>query len=187
MPSANVAVEPSASTTSSAWMWSIVVPWTIDSLPDELLPIIPPSVARLDVDVSGPKPSPNRRAARLRSSWTTPGSTRTLCPEISSIAFMCRDVSITSPPPPAVWPARLVPPPRGITGTPRRPAIVTAAATSSASRGNATASGSTAYRLASPANRWRVYASSRTSPASSRPSVAASSPMNSLLPAPATV
>ena len=54
-------------------MWSIVVPWTIDSLPEELLPIIPPSVARFDVDVSGPKPRLKRRAARLRSSCTTPG------------------------------------------------------------------------------------------------------------------
>ena len=50
--------EPSASTTSSAYTWSIVVPWTIDSLPEELLPIMPPIVARLDVEVSGPKPSP---------------------------------------------------------------------------------------------------------------------------------
>ena len=38
---------------------------------------MPPSVARFDVDVSGPKPSPKRFAARLRSSCTTPGCTRT--------------------------------------------------------------------------------------------------------------
>ena len=34
---------------------------------------MPPSVARLNVEVSGPNPRPNGAAARLRSSWTTPG------------------------------------------------------------------------------------------------------------------
>ena len=88
----------------------------------ELLPIMPPSVARFDVEVSGPKPSPNRLAARLRSSCTTPGSTRTRRPStsIASIAFMWREKSSTSPRPPAVCPARLVPPPRGTIGTPSR-------------------------------------------------------------------
>ena len=95
---------------------------------------MPPSVARFEVDVSGPKPSPKRFAARLRSSCTTPGCTRTrrASTSIASIVFMCREVSITSPRPPAVWPARLVPPPRATTGTPCRAASVTAAATSSA-------------------------------------------------------
>ena len=60
------------------------------------------------------------------------------------------------PRPPAVWPDRLVPPPRGTTGTSKRPAMAIAAAMSSALRGNATSSGSTAYMLASAANRWRV-------------------------------
>ena len=62
------------------------------------MPIIPPSVARFDVEVSGPKPSPKRLAARLRSSCTTPGSTRTrrASTSIASIVFMCREVSITS-------------------------------------------------------------------------------------------
>ena len=36
---------------------------------------MPPIVARLDVDVSGPNASPWAAAARLRSSWTTPGPT----------------------------------------------------------------------------------------------------------------
>ena len=35
---------------------------------------MPPIVARFDVEVSGPKPSLKRRAARLRSSCTTPGT-----------------------------------------------------------------------------------------------------------------
>ena len=76
-PRRSVAREPSASTTSSSSTWSIVVPWRIDALPEELLPIMPPSVARLEVEVSGPKPSPCGFAAALSASCTTPGSTRT--------------------------------------------------------------------------------------------------------------
>jgi hypothetical protein len=68
---------------------------------------------------------------------------------------MCRDVSSTRPRPPTVCPDRLVPAPRLTTGTSNRPAIAIAAATSSASRGKATASGWIAYMLASLANRWR--------------------------------
>ena len=149
--------EPSESTTSSSWTWSIVMPWTIDWLPAELLPIMPPIVARLAVEVSGPKPSPWGRAARLRSSCTTPGPTRTRRATGSSavIASMWREVSSTMPRAPIVWPERLVPAPREITGTPKRPATAIAAATSPASRGKATTSGSAAYMLASPANRWR--------------------------------
>ena len=87
---------------------------------------MPPSVARFDVEVSGPKPRPNalRRAVevllhdaglrRARAAAST---------SIASIAFMWREVSSTSPRPPAVCPARLVPPPRATTGTPRRAAI----------------------------------------------------------------
>ena len=114
---------------------------------------MPPIVARLDVEVSGPKPSPNGSAARLRSSCTTPGPTRTRSASvsISPIASMCREVSSTIPRPPTLWPARLVPPPRVTTGTSKRPAIAIAAATSAASRGNATSSGSRAYMLASAA------------------------------------
>ena len=134
------------------------MPCTIDSDPLELLPIMPPSVARFDVDVSGPNPSPNRLAARLRSSCTTPGCTRTrrASGSIASITFMCREKSRTSPCPPAVCPASDVPPPRATIGTPRSAQMRTAALTSSAVRGKATAAGSTEYALASPANRCRV-------------------------------
>ena len=51
---------------------------------------------------------------------------------------MWREVSSTSPCPPAVCPARLVPAPRVTTGTSKRAAAATAAATSAASRGKAT-------------------------------------------------
>jgi hypothetical protein len=117
-----------------------------------LLPIIPPIVARFEVEVSGPKPKPSFCAARLRSSCTTPGPTRTRrrSVSISRIALMWREVSSTTPWP-AVWPARLVPPPRLTTGASKRPAIATAAATSAASRGQATTSGRRAYMLASEA------------------------------------
>ena len=115
-------------------------------------------------------------AARLRSSWTTPGSTRTRSASgsrsrIAPCGATCRARS----PCPIVWPARLVPAPRVTTGSSKRAAATIAAATSSASRGNATTSGSRAYMLASVANRWRVYASSRTSPRSSRRRCAATS------------
>ena len=114
---------------------------------------MPPIVARLDVDVSGPNASPWAAAARLRSSCTTPGPTKARPPatSISWIASMWREVSSTMPRPPTAWPARLVPPPRVTTGTPKRAAARMAAATSSASRGKATSSGAVAYRLASPA------------------------------------
>ena len=91
--------------------------------------------------------------------------TRSASVSNSPIASMWREVSSTSAPAPIVWPVRLVPAPRVTTGTSSAPASAIAAATSSASRGNATASGSRAYMLASDAYRWRVYASSRTSPA----------------------
>ena len=118
---------------------------------------MPPSVARLEVEVSGPNPSPNGAAARLRSSWTTPGPTRTrrAAASTSPIASMWRDVSSTRPWP-AACPARLVPAPRVTTGMSKRAAAWTAAATSAASRGKATSSGALEYRLASLANRWRV-------------------------------
>ena len=75
------------------------------------------------------------------------------CPaSISMILLMCRDRSITIACP-TVWPARLVPAPRGRTGTPNSPAVDTTAATSSASRGNTTPIGSIAYMLASRENR----------------------------------
>ena len=114
---------------------------------------MPPSVARLLVDVSGPNMSPCSAAARFSCSCTTPGCTRaTRCPaSISMIWLLCRDRSITTPGP-TVCPARLVPAPRGSTGTPNSPAVDTTAATSAASRGNTTPAGSIAYMLASREN-----------------------------------
>ena len=44
--------------------------------PPELLPSMPPMVARFEVEVSGPKRSPSGRTWAFSSSWTTPGCTR---------------------------------------------------------------------------------------------------------------
>ena len=69
----NVAWLASDSTTSRASTWSIVMPYRTDWLPAELLPIIPPSVARFLVEVSGPNSRPCRAPARFSCSCTTPG------------------------------------------------------------------------------------------------------------------
>jgi hypothetical protein len=58
----------SDSTTSSVCTWSIVMPYRTDWLPAELLPIIPPSVARFLVEVSGPNIRPCRAPARFSCS-----------------------------------------------------------------------------------------------------------------------
>ncbi len=125
-----------------------------EPLPAELLPIIPPSVARLLVEVSGPNTRPKGAAARLRSSWTTPICTRAVraTGSMSRIVFMCRDRSTTTPAP-TVCPARLVPAPRAVSETPSSPATRTVATTSSAVRGNTTPRGMIAYMLASRENK----------------------------------
>jgi hypothetical protein len=122
-----------------------------------LLPTIPPIVARLLVEVSGPNIRPYAAAAPFRPSCTTPTSTTAVraSGSIWWMRFRWRDMSSTSPGP-TVCPARLVPAPRGTTGTPSDAAAATAAATSSLCRGKATPSGRIAYMLASRENRWRV-------------------------------
>jgi hypothetical protein len=129
-------VEASASTRSISRTWSIVIPNRSDPLPAELLPIIPPIVARLDVEVSGPNISPCDAAARLRSSWTTPGCTRAVRASGSSslMSYMCREKSRTMPGV-IVWPTRLVPAPRASTGRPASAASRTTATTSPTCRG----------------------------------------------------
>jgi hypothetical protein len=133
------------------------MPNRTDPLPAELLPIIPPIVARLLVEVSGPNISLCGAAARFRSSCTTPGSTLAVRAWGSSsvIRFMCRERSSTRPGP-TVCPARLVPAPRARTGTPASAARRTAATTSATCRGYATPRGVIVYMLASCENRWRV-------------------------------
>ena len=86
--------------------------------PAELLPDMPPIVARFEVEVSGPKRRPSGRTWAFSSSCTSPGWTRHQSSSrfTSRTRFMNLEKSITT----AwftVWPARLVPPPRGRTGT----------------------------------------------------------------------
>ena len=60
---------------------------------------MPPSVARLEVEVSGPKPSPCGLTAAFSASCTTPGPTRAVrrSTSISWIWSMWREVSSTMP------------------------------------------------------------------------------------------
>src|SRR2546427_587931 len=108
----------------------------MERAPQELFPIIPPSVARLLVAVSGPSRSPCGRAARLRSSCTTPGCARAhLAPASRSwIRFMYFEQSRMMARP-IDCPARLVPPPRGRTGVPGSAAIRSTVAISPSSLG----------------------------------------------------
>ena len=133
------------------------MPYRTEWLPAELLPIIPPSVARLLVEVSGPNISPccggRQVELILHHAGLHPRPRRSA--SISMIWLMCRERSITTARPTA-WPARLVPAPRGSTGTPNSPAVDTTAATSSASLGKTTPIGSIAYMLASRENRCRL-------------------------------
>ena len=118
--------------------------------PPELLPIMPPRVARFDVDVSGPKSNPWGRTWWFSSSWTRPGCTRAHSSSAltSSTWFMCAEKSSTRARL-TVWPVSDVPPPRASTATCSRCATSSAACTSSASRGMTTPMGSTWYIEAS--------------------------------------
>ena len=109
-----------------------------------MFPDIPPIVARFEVEVSGPNRRPIGRTWAFSSSWITPGSTRHQSSSrfTSSTRFMNFEKSSTT----AwltVWPMRLVPPPRGSTGTLYRFASSRTAWTSALERGSTTPIGST--------------------------------------------
>jgi hypothetical protein len=109
--------------------------WT----PQELLPIIPPSVQWLWVAGSGPKVRPCRQACRRSVSSTQPGCTRArrLPGSSSSTRPTCFDQSTTTATL-QVCPARPVPPPRESTGAPWRRQAATVSTTSSTVRGTTT-------------------------------------------------
>ena len=134
--------DPPDVTTVSSRTPSAVVPQATECEPHELLPIIPPSVQRLCVEGSGPKRRPCGAAASWRRSSTSPGWTTAVPASGSrdSSRFMCRVKSRTTPVPVAC-PAIEVPPPRATTGTPCARQTDSTAATSSASRGATTPSG----------------------------------------------
>ncbi len=121
----------------------MVLPYTTEWEPQELLPIAPPTLERLAVAGSGVKYSPVLRSSWLSCSSTMPGCTRAHRSSVltSSTLFMYLDMSMTMARP-TVCPARLVPPPLGSTGTPCLYASSTAAITSSRLRGSTTPSGS---------------------------------------------
>ncbi|MDH6609171.1 hypothetical protein M2164_004806 [Streptomyces sp. SAI-208] len=133
---------PRAVTTSSRCTLSAVVPHATECDPQELFPIIPPSVHRPCVEGSGPNRSPCGAAASWSRSRTSPGCTTAvrLAGSRDSSLFMCRVKSSTTPVPVAC-PAMEVPPPRATTGTPCERQTSSAAATSSASAGATTPSG----------------------------------------------
>src|SRR6266545_4640740 len=162
---------PLASSSSSASRLSAVRPQATECDPQELLPIMPPSVQRLWVDGSGPKSRPWAAAARRRSSRTTPGSTVATRASGSSrtIRSRCREQSTTTPGPTA-WPPMLVPPPRKVSGTPAWRHTASVASTSPTSRGNTTPSGTWRYSEAS-----LEYSARRPSPKSTSPPTAARS------------
>ena len=81
---------PSSRTTSSDRTWSTVLPYLSDRAPAELLPIIPPRVARSPVETSGPNIRPSGRRWALSRSSTTPGSTLTVIRSRSTIPIRLR-------------------------------------------------------------------------------------------------
>jgi hypothetical protein len=124
-------------------MLSAVTPAMIECVPQELLPIMPPSVQRLWVAGSGPNVSWWRSAAVRSQSSTRPGCTRANRRSGSSSTISCMyleksniTVSLT------VWPARPVPQPRAPIGAPWRRQNSTAATTSDADFGITAPSGS---------------------------------------------
>jgi hypothetical protein len=56
----------------------------MERVPHELLPVMPPMVARLDVDTSTGNHSPVGRSCRFSSSSTMPGSTTQVAASLSA-------------------------------------------------------------------------------------------------------
>ena len=98
--------EPSESTTSCSSTWSIVLPYSTERAPLELLAIMPPMVARLAVEMSGANRSPCVLSCAFSSSSTIPGSTRAQrSPTFSSSTRLRYFEVSTMTPGPMAWPA----------------------------------------------------------------------------------
>ncbi len=135
--------DPSASTASTSRTLCTMIPYLMERVPAELLPVIPPRVALAEVETSTGKVQPVALSCRFSSSRTIPGCT-TAVPAAASTSrrrFMCRLVSITKASP-SVWPFCELPPPRGMTGKPSWRASARAASTSWVPSGSATPMGS---------------------------------------------
>ena len=133
---------PSYVRTSSDSTLSSVFPAMIECTPQELLPIMPPSVQQPCVAGSGPNVRPWPSAAARSASRTTPGSTRAVRASGSISTMRARYFEQSSTTATLQhWPARLVPPPRGRIGASCARQTSTAATTSSTSRGTTTPMG----------------------------------------------
>src|SRR5690606_16556464 len=101
--------------TLSAKVCSLVEPYTTEVVPQELLPTIPPIIARLAVEVTGLKNNPWGLRNRFKSSLITPGSTLTHPSSLlnSRILVKCLETSTTIPSP-THCPAKEVPAVLGI-------------------------------------------------------------------------
>ena len=141
-------IVPSASTTRAESIRPLIAPYRGKRLPDEFLPIMPPTV--VTPLFAGSTPSERVRRPRCSSNCaaTTPGCTRTSSPSVCRMRRRKRPQSMTTPGP-SEPPATLEPAPRGCTGIWRSAAHRTVAATSSVVRGRTTASGQTSLTLAS--------------------------------------
>ncbi len=125
---------------------------------------MPPRVARLAVAVSGPKHRPCSRAAASRSAWTTPGCTRASRASASIDTIWSSLETSSTTPAPMACPARLVPAPRMVSGTPSVRQASSVAAMSSSAAAITTACGTIRYTEASVAYACKVAASVRVSP-----------------------
>ena len=135
---------PSASTTSRACRFSTVRPNMMLRMPAELLPIAPPTALWLEVAGSGANISPSGASSMLSRSMTTPGSTHARRPaastEVTRRQWAPRSTTTAAF---TAWPFRLVPPPRGSTGTPLPAHHCTTRTASSTSCGTTARIGST--------------------------------------------
>ena len=123
-------------------MLSLVRPKASECEPQALLPIMPPTVQRVQVDGSGPKRRPCGFAAFCSWATTTPGSMRAVraSGSIEWMRLRCREVSTTMPRPIAL-PAIEVPAPRRWSGVPVSRESSATPRRSSALRGKTTTSG----------------------------------------------
>src|SRR5690606_31878270 len=138
----NSALVPSESNALTSNKCSLVLPYTTEFEPHELLPTIPPIIALLAVEVSGPNISPWGFRNIFSSSRITPGCTRTHFSAVfnSSILVKYFETS-TIMPLPTTWPARDVPAVLGISEVLWAIANSISLLPAGTDRGTATASG----------------------------------------------
>jgi hypothetical protein len=129
---------------------SLVVPYTIEVVPQELFPTIPPIIARLAVEVIGLKNNPCGFKNWLSSSRTTPGCTRTHFSSLLNSRILVKFLATsTTIPLPTHCPASEVPAVLGIREVLFLPAKRISFWMSDSDFGKATAKGISRYTEAS--------------------------------------